>query len=279
MRSCFTRSRSGLRGSRSRRSLTKNAFRLVKKLAEFGDPRPGVGLCPDGLPDIAWVEIPPGSIELKNVKHDFEVNRFHMAKYLVTNVQFKAFTEDKDGYRDKRWWKGIQHVMKAPLVSRQEANAPRDRVSWYEAVAFCRWLSHRTGSMIRLPTEWEWQQAASGGDPTRDYPWLGKWDEARCNSGESRLDQTVAVGMYPRGATQQGVLDMTGNLWEWCLNTYAHPESPESLHINTKDAAYVSRGGSWFNPPEFQRVSYRNRYDAGSQNNYIGFRLVQDIEK
>lgn len=257
----------------------QDRLQIGQKLAEFGDPRPGVGLRPDGLPDIAWIEIPPGSIELKDVKHAFEVKRFRMAKYLVTNAQFKVFIEGEDGYRSKQWWEGIQQSMKASLALRQEANAPRDMVSWYEAVAFCRWLSHRTGSMIRLPAEWEWQQAASGGDPTRDYPWLGKWDEARCNSGESRLDRTVAVGMYPSGKTQQDVHDMAGNLWEWCSNTYAHPESPESLHINAKDAPRVDRGGSWYFKQEHLRVSFRLSNKPGSRNGAIGFRLAQEIEE
>ena len=94
----------------------------------------------------------------------------------------------------------------------KEANSPRETVSWFEAVAFCRWLSKRTNSKIRLPTEWEWQLAATGGDPEREYPWPGGWDATKCNSSESRLNRTSAVGIYPSGVTQQGVLDMAGNV-------------------------------------------------------------------
>ncbi len=150
-------------------------------------------------------------------------------------------------------------------------------MSWYEAVAFCRWLSHRTGSTIRLPTEWEWQQAATGGDPTYEYPWPGGWDGIRCNSEESRLNRTTPVGIYPRGATEQGVLDMAGNVWEWCLNTYDDPEKPESVGFDDSGGRRVLRGGAWISRPEDLRASIRlwdtpvNRYD------YIGFRLAQDI--
>ncbi len=77
-----------------------------------------------------------------------------------------------------------------------------------------------------MPTEWEWQQAATGGDPTREYPWEGGWDGSWCNSDESRMNRTTAVGMYPQGATQQGVMDMAGNDWEWCLNKEANPDIP-----------------------------------------------------
>jgi formylglycine-generating enzyme required for sulfatase activity len=85
--------------------------------------------------------------------------------------------------------------------------------------------------------------------------------------------------MYPSGETKQGVLDMAGNLWEWCLNTYAHPELEESLKINTRDAAHVSRGGSWFFKPEVLRVSFRSRNVADYRNDNIGFRLAQEIEE
>lgn len=111
----------------------------------------------------------------------------------------------------------------------------------------------------------------------RDYPWRGDWDAARCNSDNSRLNRTTAVGMYPGGATLQGVLDMAGNLWEWCLNTYEHPERPESLRIDDSDGRRVLRGGSWDNFPEDLRVFFRDWNFAVNRLEIIGFRLAQDI--
>ena len=154
----------------------------------------------------------------------------------------------------------VSRRAKPDQPSWKEANSPRENVSWFEAVAFCRWLSNRTKSKIRLPTEWEWQLAATGGDPKRKYPWGGRWDATKCNSRESRIDRTSAVGIYPSGATQQGVLDMAGNVWEWCLNKHEQPGTPESLRIDDEgDNQRVKRGGSWVNATGGLRSSDRDR--------------------
>ena len=249
---------------------------IGQKLAEFDDPRPGVGV-KDDVPEIEWIDIPGGPIKLEDVDHVFEVKPFKMAKYLVTHAQFEAFLNAKDGYQNEEWWHGIERSEKASIASWQEANSPREKVSWYQAVAFCRWLSHRTGLKIRLPTEWEWQQAATGGDRTRKYPWPGEWDAARCNSEKSRLSRTTAVGMYPSGATQQGVLDMAGNLWEWCLNTSPKPESPELVLIDENEFR-MRRGGSWSSDPSTLCVSKGSMYRSVNEYSDLnGFRLLQDI--
>ncbi|NGZ09817.1 MAG: hypothetical protein CV088_10590 [Nitrospira sp. LK70] len=146
-------------------------------------------------------------------------------------------------------------------------------VDWYEAVFFCRWLSIKTGTSIRLPTEREWQQAATGGDPQREYPWEGEWDASLCNSHESRLNRTTAVSIYPSGATQQGVLDMIGNVWQWCLNAYDKLDT-----TITTGGKRVIRGGSWSNVPGNLRASHRGSGAAVNRDDGIGFRLAQDIE-
>jgi formylglycine-generating enzyme required for sulfatase activity len=243
-------------------------------LAGLDDPRPGVGM-KNRLPDIEWVKIPGGKIQLEGVGHVFAVKPFLMAKYPVTNAQFQAFIED-GGYEHEEWWQGIKKVEPQPSAW-QEPNAPRETVSWFEAVAFCNWLSARTRTRIRLPTEWEWQQAATSGNPANDYPWGKDWDAARCNSTESRLNRTTPVGLYPLGATLQGTMDMAGNVREWCLNTFDNPETPESVRLDDDSKNWrVLRGGSWLNLPEFLRTSLRFRYLPGSRANLIGFRLAQD---
>ena len=81
---------------------------IGRLLAEFGDPRPGVGLRLDGLPHIEWVDIERGKVKLEEVEKGFDVKRFRIAKYPVTNLQFQAFIDAEDGYRNQEWWKGIE---------------------------------------------------------------------------------------------------------------------------------------------------------------------------
>ena len=252
----------------------ENRSLIGKKLDEFGDTRDGVGL-KDGLPDIKWIDIPGGRVKLEDVDHVFKVKPFRIAKYPVTNIQYQSFVDD-GGYKTKKWWKGFEK-QELQTSAWQESNVPRENVSWYEAVAFCRWLTARTGVNIRLPTEWEWQQAATGGDPEREYPWIGGWDEQRCNSKESGLDRPVAVGLYLSGATHQGVLDMAGNVWEWCLNTEKNLESQESVCLDDLDSPREIRGGAWFNGEELLQSSVRYWYSPDNSGNGIGIRLAQDL--
>jgi formylglycine-generating enzyme required for sulfatase activity len=94
-----------------------------------------------------------------------------------------------------------------------------DRVSWYEAYAYCRWLAEATGKPYRLPTEMEWEKAARGTDG-RMFPWGNTWSKELCNSREiwDRADpRTTPVGQFsPDGDSPYGAADMCGNLWEWC---------------------------------------------------------------
>ena len=247
------------------------------KLAEFGDPPSGVGFRQDGLPDIAWIEIPQGRLTLQAVDHIFEVKSFRMATYPVTNSQFQVFIDDGD-YGNDAWWEGLEKIDAAAEPRWKDANATRETFSWYEALAFCRWLGHRTESRIRLPTEWEWQQAATGGDPTSEYPWPGGWDAARCNSWASRLGQTTAVGLYASGTSRHGLLDLAGNIWEWCQNRYEQPETFKSGGTDVSVAGQrVVRGGSWDNEREILRLSNRSGSPADDRGSSVGFRLAQDI--
>jgi formylglycine-generating enzyme required for sulfatase activity len=149
-------------------------------------------------------------------------------------------------------------------------NCPADNVSWFDAIAYCRWASARLGYEVRLPTETEWQQATTGGQRGNEYPWGFDWREGCANTSESRLGRTTAVGMYPAGASAQGVLDLAGNVWEWCLSEHADPRQT-ALRA---DARRVVRGGSWDSGRGSARCACRLGGDPGYRGSDLGLRLV-----
>jgi formylglycine-generating enzyme required for sulfatase activity len=178
------------------------------------------------------------------------------------------------------------------------ANAPRDTISWYQSVAFSRWLDARlreqnlwhlvgeglsplpktgehTGSplqwQIRIPTEWEWQWTAMNGTDEREYPW-GDWDDKpRANTTEAGInDRSTAVGMYVDGVAECGALDMAGNLWEWCANNRDEPEVIDGSNTRSK----VLRGGSFSYAQGNARASARNGSNPYGDNYSGGCRLV-----
>ena len=172
---------------------------------------------------------------------------------------------------------------RGPTGYLDRSQPPRETVSWYEAMAYARWLDARLrergllpeGRAVRLPTEEEWEKAARGNDG-REFPW-GEFASGRANinetwnnAGPHYLGQTSAVGLYPAGASPCGALDMAGNVWEWCLNEYEHPERQGP----GGNARRVARGGSWFLSRVDARCTARNLGAPGDRDSYFGLRLV-----
>ncbi len=143
------------------------------------------------LPDIDWVEIPEGPFLYGEKKTKITLPAFKIARYPITNSQFQCFIDD-GGYEDDRWWAGLAGPNKNPLPlgeGRVRAkrgrwngpNQPRETVSWYEGVAYTRWLTAKLrklgllpeGMTVLLPTEAEWEKAARG-TGGREYPWGGR---------------------------------------------------------------------------------------------------------
>jgi hypothetical protein len=224
------------------------------------DTRPGVGVIErDGvkLPDIAWGEWVAagtytvggdaeafGSLEKQKVTipHDFR-----LARYPITYAQFQCFIEAPD-VADGRWWRNMPaDAQKWDEQRFPYANHPREMVNWWQAMAFCRWLSDKLGQTITLPHEYEWEIAARWPDG-RYYPWGNEFDSGKANTREGKIaDQTTAVGLYPSGKNAAlDLYDLSGNVWEWCRNRYGKPESdldPERVDMGR--ASRVLRGGSW----------------------------------
>ena len=256
-------------------------------LAEIGDTRFGVGV-KDGVPEIAWVPVQGSDgkkVQLWDYKDKsgtarigkFAVPDFYLSTYLVTHAQYQAFVDADDGYNNPIWWQGFPEQLEPlKMASIALANSPRNKVSWYQSVAFTRWLDARLRQaqllpdkhlQVRLPTEWEWQWAARNGREARVFPW-GDWRAGVANSREAGLGRPTAVGMYPHGAAACKALDMTGNLREWCANNF------DDQNVNYDISIKVLRGGSFSDLQDLARSSYRNYIDPNYGNHNFGFRLV-----
>lgn len=256
----------------------QDRLKIQSYLINLGDPRPGVSLTSTRVPDIEWVPIPGCSLS----HPDFVIQSFSIARYPVTNAQFRSFEDAGDGYQDKRWWEGILRVPADPPRWTADSR-PRENISWFEAVAFCRWLTEKNREqgllgekeIIRLPTEWEWEQAATKGKPENSYPWGSNWDGRQCNSEESGLECTTIVGLYPNGTWEQGPMDMAGNIWEWCLNTYASHWT-DSVVIDSTSERRAIKGGSWKNDKDRVSCFFRGMFapDYNGKNGILGFRLA-----
>ncbi|NJP07148.1 MAG: formylglycine-generating enzyme family protein, partial [Chloroflexaceae bacterium] len=159
------------------------------------------------------------------------------------------------------------------------ADQPVVGVSWYEAVAYARWLSDQTGREYRLPTEAEWEKAARGSEG-RIWPWGNEWRQDLANTAETGLEQTLAVGSYPDGASPYGALDMAGNAWEWCatrrIKTYPYELSNEWTDDYLEGTEKrIMRGGSHIDIANDVRTTNRNEAnEPGGRNFNVGFRLV-----
>lgn len=232
------------------------------------DQRFGIGLDAQGLPEIDWLEIPAGEFIYQDGKH-LNLPSFKISRYLVTNAQFQAFVQATDGYAEPRWWQGLKKPETDQQSRWQESNRPVERVDWYEAFAFCRWLSFKTGLNISLPTEQQWEKAARGTEG-REYSWGNEFRSEYCN-GENSLGETSAVGIYPQGQAASGAMDMAGNVWEWCLNKYDPSNMTEP---DLSEDSRVSRGGSWFNFSDDLRCALRYGVHPRGRYVHLGFRLV-----
>jgi formylglycine-generating enzyme required for sulfatase activity len=238
---------------------------------------------------------------------------FFISKFAITNAQFGGFIED-GGYAERKYWTANGWAWKGKIVQPafwkdakfSRPDQPVVGVSWYEAVAYCNWLSLRGGltqvyddlgwanlgaSGYRLPTEIEWEYAAAKGAPgqaERIYPWGDTWDPQNVVSGLSapKASKTAAAGSRsPRGDTPQGLADMSGNVWEWCSDNaqgdgeIAGSSSSDRYFFrgDSKLEYMVLRGGSWINI--FQnafRSAFRGFSAApGSRHNVSSFRIVR----
>jgi formylglycine-generating enzyme len=164
-------------------------------------------------------------------------------------------------------------------------------VNWDAAMAYCRWLSRKTGKKYRLPTEAEWEKAARGTDQRR-YPWGNAIDASYANYvGAQKYDTVQPVGFYDgsqrgelvthSGASPYGVMDLAGNLMEWCADWYSrsyYSASPKKNPAGPDSGAYrVVRGGSFFVEAQDLRSTARSAaWPSFQAYRMVGVRVVRE---
>ncbi len=220
--------------------------------------------------------------------------RYWVARYPITVAQFAAFVRT-GGYDCADWWTefGLDWCRRKKRRepdswSEQSAfdNRPVVGVSWFEAMAYARWLDvhlrRRSGHvpadyLMRLPTEAEWEMAARGG-AGRIYAWGDEWEDSRANTSDS-IGRPVSVGMFPDGGAPHGVQDLSGNVWEWCLTGYRpYPYKSDDGRNNPESSgARVLRGGSWLQDYRSARCACRLVSYPDQPHRDAGFRLVLSI--
>jgi formylglycine-generating enzyme required for sulfatase activity len=250
--------------------------------------------------DDLWVRIPAGSFWMGAQKddpkgrnydseawdeespvHEVELTEYYIGKYPVTVYQFRQFIEE-GGYKDERYWQaGKFGEFEEPARWEdqiQHPTRPVVDVSWFEAKAYALWAG------CRLPTEAEWERAARGaGQKYRKYPWGNEEpDKETMNFYDSSIGHPSPVGIFPESCSPEGVIDIAGNIWQWCediynRNAYSKHSRKNPIYAPIYDSGSyrVIRGGSWFFEPRLVRCALRFYYSPGNRYSYLGFRLLR----
>ena len=258
-------------------------------------------------PDLdEFIPIPAGEFLYGDEKKPAKIEEpFAIAKYPVTNLQYRPFIEaggydHKEFWSTEGWsWRTGEYDTKAsgstkdllerrPVEKRHEPFFWRDSkwnnplapvvgVSWFESEAYAKWLEAELERPIRLPTEEEWERAARG-RKGRKYPWGDDFDFNRANAApfwkqdndasyasSSSGASTTFIGQF-NGTTPEGVADLSGNVWEWTNSWY------EAEQVNR-----ILRGGSWYYDLRLARAAFRFRFSPVGYDDGIGFRLILSL--
>jgi formylglycine-generating enzyme required for sulfatase activity len=235
---------------------------------------------------ITMVQIPAGSFEMgspateaerrdtEGLQHRVELQSFFLGQTPVTQVQWQAVAN----------WPQVELKLNPDPARFKGANRPVERVSWEEAMEFCRRLSQRSKFAYTLPSEAQWEYACRAGSTTpfafgetltpelANYDWTETY--ASGPKGVSR-QQTTEVGSFPANAW--GLHDMHGNVWEWCLDfwhdSYTGAPADGSAWTAGGGTRRLLRGGSWDYGPAHCRSAYRSAFHADARGSLIGFRV------
>ena len=212
-------------------------------------------------------------------QHQVYLSAYEISRYEITNAQYRVFVEATNrptprGHNGEETW--LDETLNAdtqPVVG----------VTWFDAQAFAEWVG---GS---LPTEAQWERAARG-TSARTYPWGDTPPKARQHANFARrYNRPVSVGQFPKGKSPEGIADLAGNVWEWCLDEHSPTAyqrgrsdgSKDPLTLRFRDVlrARVIRGGAWDVGRAFLRSGLRFKFYPLDSTHTIGFRVVRPRRK
>ncbi len=215
------------------------------------------------------------TFDAETPQHTVYLSAFQISRYEITNAQYRIFINatgrpSPRGHNGADTWKMEDfNGDKQPVVG----------VTWFDAQAFAEWIG---GS---LPTEAQWERAARG-TQARMYPWGNAPPKARQHANFARrYNKTTPVGQFSEGFSPNGIADLAGNVWEWCLDEYdlalysqdSNKTRRNPLNLRFRDVlrARVIRGGAWDVGSTFLRSSLRFKYYPLDSTHTIGFRVVR----
>ncbi len=234
------------------------------------------------VPEIATALIPEGAFVMgddngrpdERPAHRVWVSAFRLALLPVTNAEYASFLAATD-HAPPRFWDDARPDER-PSGRFNAPGQPVVGVSWFDAIAYCEWLSSLSGLPYRLPTEAEREKAARGGLECAQFPW---GDDPGADGGRFDQDAPRAVGLSaPNG---YGLYDLAYNVHEWCSDWYGEryyasspdcdPQGPSSGRRR------ASRGGAWRHQVKISRCSARSSLDPSFQYNDYGFRVALSV--
>ncbi|MCA9483798.1 MAG: SUMF1/EgtB/PvdO family nonheme iron enzyme [Nitrospina sp.] len=199
--------------------------------------------------------------------HYVYTSAYYISRQEVSNAEYEKFLK-ATGHAEPKFWQDVRF---------NRPDQPVVGVSWFDAMAYARW---RGG---RLPTEAEWEKAARGNDG-RLYPWGAKWEKGfhlyfvNVYGVEDNYPFTGPVDYFESGSSPFGVLNMAGNVWEWCLDWHDKDYYRISPELDPQGPVEgrmkVVRGGSWVNTLDDVPLTRRGRNFPHIKNSIYGFRIV-----
>lgn len=230
------------------------------------------------------INSPSGSIKIFSYDypaHQEQVKTFFLDKTEVSNAEYAEFV--KSGHAAPGNWKGSEPPANAGQI-------PVTFVTYKDAADYCAWLTTKRndGFLYRLPTEKEWEYAARGKEAGMTngkmnlYPWGDQWIEGAANTKESRLAYSRNVDTYADRATPEGILNLSGNVFEWTATDFVH--YPGSDRQTPREAGYqgtyqVVRGGAFDYPKEYAMTTTRVWAKPEDKGPSLGFRCAAEPKR